>query len=82
MACSGCSTAPGGTPTASVTTSATTWSSTWVTQTRCWCWIRPGSPEKGTRSAGVARQYTGTAGRIENAQVGVFLAYASPAGSP
>jgi SRSO17 transposase len=44
--------------------------------------MRPGSPEKGTRSAGVARQYTGTAGRIENAQVGVFLAYASPAGSP
>ena len=36
--------------------------------------------KKGTRSAGVARQYTGTAGRIENAQVGVFLAYASPAG--
>jgi SRSO17 transposase len=33
--------------------------------------------KKGARSAGVARQYTGTAGRIENAQVGVFLAYAS-----
>jgi SRSO17 transposase len=33
--------------------------------------------KKGTKSAGVARQYTGTAGRIENAQVGVFLAYAS-----
>jgi SRSO17 transposase len=32
-------------------------------------------------SAGVARQYTGTAGRIENAQVGVFLAYAGPDGS-
>src|SRR5450755_2413418 len=37
--------------------------------------------KKGTRSAGVARQYTGTAGRVENAQVGVFLAYAAPAGS-
>ena len=33
--------------------------------------------KKGTKSAGVARQYTGTAGRIENAQIGVFLAYAS-----
>ena len=33
--------------------------------------------KKGTKSAGVARQYTGTAGRIEDAQVGVFLAYAS-----
>lgn len=30
--------------------------------------------------AGVQRQYTGTAGRIENAQVGVFLAYASARG--
>jgi SRSO17 transposase len=30
--------------------------------------------KKGNKSAGVARQYTGPAGRIENAQVGVFLA--------
>ena len=34
--------------------------------------------KKGRRSAGVQRQYTGTAGRIENSQVGVFLAYAVP----
>lgn len=33
--------------------------------------------KKGKQSAGVARQYSGTAGRIENCQVGVFLAYAS-----
>ncbi len=33
--------------------------------------------KKGTRSAGVQRQYSGTAGRTENFQVGVFLAYAS-----
>ncbi len=33
--------------------------------------------KKGDHSAGVARQYSGTAGRIENCQVGVFLAYAS-----
>jgi SRSO17 transposase len=33
--------------------------------------------KKGTRSAGVQRQYSGTAGRIENCQLGVFLAYAS-----
>jgi SRSO17 transposase len=31
--------------------------------------------KKGEKSVGVARQYTGTAGRIENAQVGVFVAY-------
>jgi SRSO17 transposase len=37
--------------------------------------------KKGTKSAGVARQYTGTAGRIENCQVGVFLAYASRRGT-
>jgi SRSO17 transposase len=36
--------------------------------------------KKGTRSVGVQRQYSGTAGRIENCQVGVFLAYASPKG--
>src|SRR5881227_3648415 len=33
--------------------------------------------KKGEHSAGVARQYSGTAGRIENVQIGVFLAYAS-----
>jgi SRSO17 transposase len=32
--------------------------------------------KKGVRSVGVQRQYTGTAGRVENSQVGVFLAYA------
>jgi SRSO17 transposase len=36
--------------------------------------------KKGTKSAGVARQYSGTAGRIENCQIGVFLAYASGTG--
>jgi SRSO17 transposase len=36
--------------------------------------------KKGTKSVGVQRQYSGTAGRIENCQVGVFLGYAGPAG--
>lgn len=36
-----------------------------------------GFVKKGTHSVGVARQYSGTAGRIENSQVGVFLGYAS-----
>ena len=36
--------------------------------------------KKGKKSAGVARQYSGTAGRRENSQVGVFLGYASPKG--
>ena len=39
-----------------------------------------GDVKKGTQSVGVQRQYTGTAGRIENAQVAVFLTYASRRG--
>lgn len=34
--------------------------------------------KKGTHSAGVHRQYSGTAGRIENCQIGVFAAYVTP----
>jgi SRSO17 transposase len=36
--------------------------------------------KKGTTSAGVQRQYSGTAGRTENCQIGVFAAYASARG--
>ena len=36
--------------------------------------------KKGTKSAGVQRQYSGTAGRTENCQLGVFLAYGSARG--
>jgi SRSO17 transposase len=36
--------------------------------------------KKGEHSAGVARQYSGTAGKVENCQIGVFLGYASPLG--
>ena len=39
-----------------------------------------GFTKKGQHSAGVQRQYSGTAVRIENSQIGVFLLYASPAG--
>jgi SRSO17 transposase len=39
-----------------------------------------GFEKQGTGSAGVQRQYTGTAGKITNCQVGVFLAYAGPKG--
>src|SRR2546429_2012260 len=35
--------------------------------------------KKGTKSVGVQRQYSGTAGRIENCQIGVFLGYAAAA---
>lgn len=37
--------------------------------------------KKGDKSAGVARQYSGTAGRVENCQIGVFLAYRSDRGT-
>lgn len=36
--------------------------------------------KKGTKSVGVQRQYSGTAGRIENCQIGVFVGYASANG--
>jgi SRSO17 transposase len=36
--------------------------------------------KKGEASAGVARQYTGTSGKIDNCQIGVFAAYASGTG--
>src|SRR5690348_11918831 len=39
-----------------------------------------GFVKKGAKSAGVQRQYSGTAGRVENCQVGVFLGYAGPKG--
>jgi SRSO17 transposase len=39
-----------------------------------------GDLKKGSCTAGVQRQYTGTAGRIENSQVAVYLTYAAPRG--
>ena len=39
-----------------------------------------GDLKKGVHTVGVQRQYTGTAGRIENAQVAVYLTYASARG--
>jgi SRSO17 transposase len=40
-----------------------------------------GDLKKGDLTVGTQRQYTGTAGRVENAQVAVCLAYATPRGS-
>lgn len=39
-----------------------------------------GFPKKGNDSAGVVRQYCGASGKVDNCQVGVFCAYASPHG--
>ena len=39
-----------------------------------------GFPKQGTRSVGVARQYSGTLGKVGNCQIGVFLAYVSARG--
>jgi hypothetical protein len=39
-----------------------------------------GDLKSGTATVGVQRQYTGTAGRVENAQVAVYLVYATDAG--
>jgi len=42
-----------------------------------WVLDETGFIKKGRHSAGVKRQYSGTAGRVENCQIGVFLAYSS-----
>ncbi len=39
-----------------------------------------GFAKKGRKSAGVQRQYSGTLGRVDNCQIGTFLAYANTAG--
>src|SRR5256884_571055 len=41
-----------------------------------------GFPKKGRMSAGVQRQYSGTAGRVENCPLGVVLAYSAPGWTP
>jgi hypothetical protein len=56
------------------------WSSTWATPRRVLVIDETGDLKKGIQSVGVQRQYTGTAGRIENAQVAVYLVCASGAG--
>ncbi|MFD8098430.1 transposase [Nocardia fluminea] len=45
-----------------------------------WCRIETWFIQKGTKSAGVQRQYCGTAGRVENSPLAVFLAYSVRAG--
>ena len=41
-----------------------------------WWWTRQGSSRRAASPSGCSAQYSGTAGRIENCQVGVFLTYA------
>lgn len=45
-----------------------------------WVLDETGFGKQGTHSVGVARQYSGTLGRIGNCQIGVFLAYVGPRG--
>ena len=62
-----------------MTCAATCWSTSPI-PAQSWSWIS-GDLKKGTATVGTQRQYTGTAGRTENAQVAVYLAYAATAGS-
>jgi SRSO17 transposase len=78
--CSGCYGPPAGTSTLSATTSERMSPSSWGHPDGVLIVDETGIVKKGTGSAGVQRQDTGTAGRIENAQVAVFLAYATPLG--
>jgi SRSO17 transposase len=45
-----------------------------------WTLDSTGFAKRGTRSAGVARQYSGTLGKVDNCQIGVFLGYATARG--
>jgi SRSO17 transposase len=45
-----------------------------------WVVDETGFPKQGTKSVGVARQYSGTLGKVGNCQIGVFLGYAAPRG--
>ena len=47
----------------------------------CWSSMKLAFGKYGSKSVGVQRQYSGTAGRVENCQVGVFLSYASAKGA-
>ncbi|MCT2591384.1 IS701 family transposase [Streptomyces sp. N2-109] len=69
-----------GTPTRCATTSATRSWNIGDSERGILILDETGFLKKGTRSAGVARQYSGTAGRVENSQVAVFLAYGSGRG--
>ena len=77
MGCSICWRGRNGTPMRYAMTCATTSSRPWATPRRFWSLTKPGA-SKGVATVGVQRQYTGTAGRIENFEVAVYLTYASP----
>jgi SRSO17 transposase len=56
------------------------WPGSWAVRRRLLVVDETGDVKKGTATAGVQRQYTSTAGRVENAQVAIYLTYAAPGG--
>ena len=76
MGCSGCWPPPTGTPTWSATTCAFYVSEQLGDPGAVLVVDETGFLKKGTTSVGVQRQYSGTAGKVDNCQLGVFLAYA------
>ena len=79
--CSTCWAGRCGTPTRSATTCATTCVEHLGDHEAVLVVDETGDLKKGTTTVGVQRQYTGTAGRIENAQVAVYLVYATVPGT-
>lgn len=80
MGWSGCSITIGGMPVRCATRCAATSWTGWVMRRGVVVADETGFLTKDTKSAGAQRQYSGTAGRIENCQLGVFLTYVSPRG--
>jgi hypothetical protein len=78
--CSICCRGPPGMPTGSAMTCAAMSPSAWAARTGCWWSTRDWRRQEGHCHGGVQRQYTGTAGKVENAQVAVCLTYSRPVG--
>jgi hypothetical protein len=78
--CSVCWVRRCGTPTPCETTYAAMWWTRSGTRAGYSSWTTRVTSRRAKHTVGSQRQYTGTAGRIENAQVAVYLAYAAPGG--
>ena len=81
MRCSTSWTEPGGTPMGCAMNCAATSARRWAMRQPCWSSMKLAFSKKAASRWGCSGKYSGTAGRIENCQVGVFVSYASAKGA-